>query len=152
MQEALSRLTNETAESVQRTVSVVINSHLQVLSGNWKWDLFSGAVYCSDVMCFPPDFEGTAGIIHPDDLNHVKAALPLIRDGEAVSLQFRMITTYGEVKTISGDNIACPENSPNNEFVPHQPIFEEQINKLVIQHESDFYDQRLRLVDISERL
>ena len=36
--------------------------------GDWQWNLHCDAVFCSDVMLRLPDyFEGTRGIIHPDD-------------------------------------------------------------------------------------
>ena len=59
------------------------------------------AVFCSDVMLPPPEhFVGTSGIVHPDDLQTVKEDLLF---GKRINeLKFRMITTYGEVKEISG--------------------------------------------------
>ncbi|WP_132053023.1 PAS domain S-box protein [Pseudocnuella soli] len=56
-------------------------------------------------MSFPPDFEGTKGIIHPEDKPRVVAALELLQNMGADQLDFRLITTYGEIKTLSGRNI-----------------------------------------------
>jgi len=77
-----------------------------MLSGQWDWNLASDAVYCSDVMSFPPQFEGTKGIFHPDDLNEVIKALEIMQDQAVPCLQFRLITTFGEVKLLTGHEVS----------------------------------------------
>jgi PAS domain S-box-containing protein len=71
-------------------------------SGAWQWDLQSDAVYCSDVMFpFPAVYEGTKGIIHPDDKILVQDRIATA-SSTVPFLQFRIITTYGEVKLLTG--------------------------------------------------
>ena len=85
-----------------RQVTVYINSSFLLLSGNWDWELSADAVFCSDVMFgLQLQFEGTIGLIHPDDLAALKELFsqPLTIPQ---SIAFRIITTYGEVRTLSG--------------------------------------------------
>ncbi|MBD0286483.1 MAG: PAS domain-containing protein, partial [Flavisolibacter sp.] len=110
MQHTLEKATSPSTEHTAKSVSLFVQSEYIVLSGHWQWEMNSDAVFCSDVMLsLPPQFLGTKGIIHPDDVAHVKTALALIREKETLQLQFRIITTYGEVKTITGRNIAIAE-------------------------------------------
>ena len=88
-----------------KSVSAFIHSKLILLQGNWQWNLHADAVFCSDVIVsYPPDFEGTSGIIHPDDLPLLKEKL-FIANPNPGHLVFRIITTYGEVKTLEGHDI-----------------------------------------------
>jgi PAS domain S-box-containing protein len=100
-----------------KTVTAFINSALVVLSGNWYWDLYSDAVFCSDViLSIPVAFAGTKGLIHPDDLQDLKAYLSGNRT-KNTDLQFRIITTYGEVKTLVGQNISIAENIESDSVI-----------------------------------
>ena len=104
---------NETASKTEglsgKSVTIFIGSTFILLSGNWYWDLYADAVFCSDVMLsVPAEFTGTRGIIHPDDLQGLKEHL---NGSEKIKdLQFRIITTYGEIKTLIGQNISVEEN------------------------------------------
>ncbi|MGN6402163.1 MAG: PAS domain S-box protein [Flavisolibacter sp.] len=96
---------SKTVAFSSRSVSAFIHSKLTLLQGNWRWNLHADAVFCSDVMMsYPPDFEGTSGIIHPEDLPFVKEKL-LAQNAKPGHLVFRIITTYGEVKTLEGHDI-----------------------------------------------
>jgi PAS domain S-box-containing protein len=96
---------SKTVALSSRVVSAFIQSRLILLQGNWQWDLHADAVFCSDVMVsYPPDFEGTSGIIHPEDLPLLKEKL-FVANANPERLVFRIITTYGEVKTLEGHNI-----------------------------------------------
>src|SRR4029078_7020388 len=61
--------------------------------------------FCSDViLAAPPGFEGTTGIIHPDDIIMVRQKI-LHNVDHINHIEFRIITSYGEVKNISGENV-----------------------------------------------
>src|SRR5829696_4694659 len=86
-----------------KTVKIFLHSSFYELSGNWQWEMEAGAVFCSDViLSFPADFVGAKGILHPDDTAAVKE---LVGEQTIPFLQFRIITTYGEVKTLVGENV-----------------------------------------------
>jgi len=78
---------------------------MTTLEGNWHWELQSEALYCSDVISFPADFEGTKAIIHPDDIDYVHKFLLQLQEEEMLDVTFRIFTTYGEVKEITGRSI-----------------------------------------------
>ncbi|HZF63907.1 MAG TPA: PAS domain S-box protein [Chitinophagaceae bacterium] len=104
-----------------KTVTVFVSSRELLLSGDWSWDLSATSVYCSDVMLsLPNHFEGTKGIIHPDDVSLVTAALSASEIIEA--LDFRIITSYGEVKTLSGKSLSSspPEQVNHPDLLLHK--------------------------------
>ena len=102
MQELKTSVNNITAELTGKSVTIFFEPDFITLTGRWYWDFVSDAVFCSNVMLsFPQDFGGTKGIIHPDDVERVKSKLEL---DEIRHLEFRIITTYGEVRNIVG----CP--------------------------------------------
>lgn len=93
-----------------KTVTLFMGGQLFVLGGTWQWDLQSEAVFCSEAMMgWPDDFTGTKSIIHPDDKEAVLAALE-----NPDLFQFRIITTYGEVKLLRGKGVFIqgPEVAP----------------------------------------
>ena len=93
------------AELRPRSVTVFIASKFILLSGKWFWDLYADAVFCSDViLSMPVEFPGTQSIIHPDDRESVRATV-LESSDKINHLEFRIITTYGEIKTLSGEAI-----------------------------------------------
>lgn len=106
MQEKLKRSANDNLVPEDKSVTLSIRSRTIVLNGSWSWDMHSDTVFCSDVMAFPPGFEGTKGIIHPDDLARVTKALEVMQGMEISRLDFRLITTYGEIKNITGQQIS----------------------------------------------
>lgn len=134
-----------------KSVQLFIQSRLKVLSGNWQWDMQSDTVFCSDVMfLLPTAFEGTKGIVHPDDLPQIKTALSNFAEGASHPLTFRMITTYGEVKTLTGENLTV---TTADELVAPEAVLtaEEDKNKqlqkahekLFIQTEITRYAERI---------
>lgn len=129
-----------------------MRSEQMLLQGQWQWDMQSDAVYCSDVMSFPPDFEGTKSIVHPEDAARVQRALKLVHEGETISLSFRIITTYGEVKTITGEGISInthpPLLPPEREIEP----WEAACAHRRYQQEEAHLQQRRDLADTAERL
>jgi PAS domain S-box-containing protein len=92
------------AELSVRKVILFIDPWVIECSGNWSWELNSDSVFCSDVWLDPPlDFQGTHGMIHPEDL---PAILELFPDHSAIeNLHFRIITSYGEIKILDGHGL-----------------------------------------------
>lgn len=108
MQELKTTRRVPTEEFTGRAVTIFFHPHFIVLTGKWHWDLASDAVFCSNVMLsLPMDFAGTRGIIHPDDVEMVRKKL---QAEKGIHLEFRIITTYGEVKTIVGENVHIEES------------------------------------------
>jgi hypothetical protein len=96
---------------LSRSVNLLLRSRFYLLSGDWSWDFFSDEVFCSDViLTVPPDNSGVRALIHPDDVNQLveifNHELPFTRD-----LEFRIITTYGEIKTLGGCDITITEDT-----------------------------------------
>lgn len=115
MQELKTSVNNITAELTGKSVTIFFEPDFITLTGRWYWDFVSDAVFCSNVMLsFPQDFGGTKGIIHPDDVERVKSKLEL---DEIRHLEFRIITTYGEVRNIVGERIAVYSRTPFQENV-----------------------------------
>src|SRR4051812_32972729 len=99
-------------EVAGRRVRVFLHPAFFELSGVWQWELEAEAVFCSDVMLSAPaGFVGTRGIFHPDDVAALKEKLA--GKQPVPFLQFRIITTYGEVKTLTGENISVHPNDDN---------------------------------------
>ncbi|HVF96307.1 MAG TPA: PAS domain S-box protein, partial [Flavisolibacter sp.] len=89
----------------EKVVSVFLHSCFYKLIGSWHWDMDADVVFCSDVMIsLPADFNGTKSIIHPDELEAVKEVISA-GTSKIDYCEFRIITTYGQVKTITGQGI-----------------------------------------------
>jgi PAS domain S-box-containing protein len=88
---------------MSRTVHLHVHEQLTQLTGQWRWEAGSDAVFCSDVMMpFPTSFEGTRGIIHPDDVDAISKKINGAGDGPISTLSFRIITTYGKLLLLEG--------------------------------------------------
>lgn len=112
-------------EIAVKTVDLYIDSKLITITGDWSWQLNCDAVFCSDVMAaLNQHYPGTKGIIHPDDVSNVKEGLTAIGSGDG-SLDFRIITTYGEVKLLSGNNCQLTETDPLRIWDPEKITIEE---------------------------
>lgn len=93
-------------EATGKRVQIFLRSSFYLLQGTWQWDLQSDDVFCSDVMMPPPPgFTGTRAIFHPDDVPLLHEALAL--DNGLSRLQFRIITSYGELKTLRGRDVVA---------------------------------------------
>lgn len=152
MQKALKKVTNNSAEQVNKTVTLCLRSQPVKLNGIWNWQMESDAVYCSDRMLFPDQFVGTKGIIHPDDLSKLMGALTMMEEKEVPRLDFRIITTYGEVKTISGQRVSIDDESNNVEPIPGKEPWQEVLEHIEAQKENDFLKLRNELIEYTERL
>src|SRR5438309_4546699 len=89
---------NRVSNIPPRTVYLCVDGQMSCLEGQWEWDLHSDAVYGSNTMQFPPFLNATKGLVHPEDLIHVKEQLEEGRNRSVPSMTFRLITTYGEIK------------------------------------------------------
>ncbi|RYY67625.1 MAG: PAS domain S-box protein [Chitinophagaceae bacterium] len=94
----------------QRIVHLYLHPTLLSLEGDWRWEARSEAVYGSDVIApFPAGFEGTRGILHPDDVPALRAALA----GEGpFDLSFRLISTHGAVLPLQGHTVRAVPSDP----------------------------------------
>lgn len=153
MEEALKRIASTTVEPKEKIVILCVRSQFFYLYGVWNWELNSAVVYCSDVMSFPEDVVGAKGIVHPDDLPKLTAALNVMQEKEIPRLDFRIITTYGEVKTISGQRVSfeLPEKQLT-EPVPGKEIWQEALEQIALQKENDFLQLQKELAEFSERM
>lgn len=142
---------------------LLIQSQLMLIAGSWEWPVFSERVFCSDVIGLPPQrFEGTTGIIHPDDIEGLKKALEWPDFNGPKDISFRMITSYGEVRLLMGENCCKVENNspyalypaggavnakqPENEFVKKKEDEKE------LKRGCDAFYQLREIIRISERL
>ena len=109
MQELIKKVSSYQDEIGEKSVTIFVDSKLFKLVGGWQWDMACDSIYCSDVMfSLPENFIGTKGIIHPDDVISIHKNIyfhEAIGEGDTSDLQFRIITTYGEVKVLTGKKI-----------------------------------------------
>jgi len=118
LQELKTSTTTPRRELTDRTVTIFFEPSFITLAGNWYWEFASNAVFCSNVMVsFPQDFSGTKGIIHPDDVESIKEKLEA---DNIRHLEFRIITTYGEVKNIVGESVTILSRSPFSDEAENQ--------------------------------
>ncbi|HET7896918.1 MAG TPA: PAS domain-containing protein, partial [Flavisolibacter sp.] len=141
----------ESKEPVAGSVTLCIRSQKYILNGRWTWDMQSDAVYGSDVMDFPQEFEGTKGIIHPDDAQKVNSALQLLQDCEVAAFDFRLITTYGEVRTIGGKKIRLDISGKTEEVTAEKQPWEESMQAFALRKEAEYLQQRRTIADAAER-
>ena len=150
MQELKTKEAVRVEEAAEKSVSVFLQSSFFELSGTWQWDLATDAFFCSDVMfSFPADFPGTKAIFHPDDLAIVKEALSA--NATVAGLEFRVITTYGEVKLLTGWNITVQNAGQPPVAMPDQTAksaARDQEQKAAQQH----YEILKEVAERSERL
>ncbi|HEU4633623.1 MAG TPA: PAS domain S-box protein [Flavisolibacter sp.] len=135
-----------------KIVEVFIESITYRLKGNWEWDLHCDAVFCSDVMLsMPAAFSGTGGIIHPDDLPDVKGKLVSLKGGKPVSLQFRIITTYGETKTLSASAVFLTDHGRTLSEQGAEERLLKELGLLQLQKELDHYQALNEIRNTAER-
>jgi PAS domain S-box-containing protein len=149
LQEERKKALSQTEGLESRKVTILINSRLISLSGKWDWDLHAAAVFCSDVMlALPPRFEGTLGIIHPDDASSVKEKLFLHET--ITGLCFRLITTYGEVHTLCGQDLQTEE--AGQELEPRENLLQHTIQAQEETREKQQLYLKSRSAEFGERI
>jgi PAS domain S-box-containing protein len=135
----------------EKFVYLIVNATEYEYSGNWQWDLHCDAVFCSDVMLSQPQpFEGTRGLIHPDDKAYVADRLAPPDGTEIPFLQFRIITTYGEIKTLTGKNLQASEIGPFQALPAPGPA-PQPVADLSILEENQKLTLQKRAADLAER-
>ena len=128
LQELKTSTSITTTELTVKTVIIFFEPSFITLQGRWHWDFASDAVFCSNVMAsFPEHFSGTKAIVHPDDVERVRGKLEI---DEIRHLEFRIITTYGEVKTIVGELVRVQSRTP---FSEEADIQLQQLSKTAIE-------------------
>jgi PAS domain S-box-containing protein len=109
LQELKKREVPQIDEAKAKTISVFLGAFLYKLSGDWYWELETEAVFCSDVMIsLPPNVIGTKAIFHPDDLEAIRNIVT--NKKESLFFEFRIITSYGDVKTLTGENVKVEDD------------------------------------------
>jgi PAS domain S-box-containing protein len=137
-----------TEELTARTVTIFLESNFKLLTGNWFWDMTADAVFCSDVMLsLPMQFVGVKGIIHPDDVETVKDQLSKEKN---FSLEFRIITTYGEVKTITGQRINIEKTETGFDQM-EQHFLQTTAEEMLWKKDYEFLQQLTEIYERTER-
>ncbi|HVK96180.1 MAG TPA: PAS domain-containing protein, partial [Flavisolibacter sp.] len=127
-------------EIKSKTVTFLLDSQYHIITGSWYWDMESDTAFISDVIIsLPTDFEGTKAIFHPDDVEEVKARM---KGEEVAFLDFRIITTYGEVKTVTGEHLSIEPVEPIDQLtddilqsVLKELEFKEEYSKIKLKNE-----------------
>jgi PAS domain S-box-containing protein len=147
LQELKKKIALGTEELLARKVTVFVSSNFITLSGNWTWDLYSDTIFCSDVMItLPEEFIGARALIHPEDVQSVKEILSgAVRKN--LQLDFRIITSFGEVKRIRGERISIEEDGLQLEDLQQRTV-ELANNQLAMQKD---YEHLLLVRELYER-
>jgi PAS domain S-box-containing protein len=134
----------------EKEVSLYIASTFYTFSGTWQWDGYSNTVFCSDVLFTPRQtFTGTRGIFHPDDLPKIRSTVAHAGSDE-FDLQFRIITSYGELKTISGKNIRLAASASDHNFF--DATVQQEINRVELERRLDEFGLKSNIADYAERI
>lgn len=135
----------------RRTVHFLLRSRYIGMEGTWRWPLHCDAVFCSDVMLAEPPFffEGTRGLLHPDDRAEVEQLLLRTEEDLPLALRFRIITTYGEVRTLDGEGLRAVEK----EILPvfHDSLLDQAAAEKDRQVELNLLRARLRAASLAEK-
>ncbi len=150
MQELKKQAALQTEKLTLKSVTVFIESTMLLLKGDWQWNLKSDSVFCSDViLSLPPAFEGTKAIIHPDDRSFLKEMIEE-ETGKINHLEFRIITTYGKVETLSCDAVVV-EEIKNSEHLLSLEILNKTADKLAVQKEYESLQLQKEIYERSEK-
>jgi PAS domain S-box-containing protein len=157
LQELLKKHASFTGDIDTKTVTVFVQSSLYTLAGSWQWELASDAVFCSDVMFnLPEDIIATKGIIHPDDIETLHRGIyyrDVIGEDDTSDVQFRMITSYGEVKTLTGKNIRFVKRELDSNIEnPAELLFKTTALQTSVAKEHKLLSLRTAIADFSEKI
>lgn len=144
MQELKKKSGLKTDALQRKTVTIFLQSDFFALTGTWHWDFHADAVFCSDVMLsIPMEFTGVKSIFHPDDLPKIMEQIEA--GGLIPYMEFRIITTYGEVRTITGEDVTIEEKQ---DMQPVKWVFDKEAKSLLWRKE---YGQLQLLQEIYEK-
>ncbi len=137
-----------------KSVVIFVDSKIFKCCGNWLWEMNCDSVFCSDViMPLPNSFDGTKAIIHPEDLQEVKKQIfyyEAVGDESTSDFEFRIINTYGEVRTLTGKEIKLVRNDADDVIEdplealakPSPRLSQDAVDALNFKHEVDQLLQR----------
>ena len=150
MQEKLSKEVQEREALKARKVVLVMGADMVTLSGHWNWELYSDVIYASDVMqAFPSEYIGTKGIIHPDDLPHLRELIFSLQIPKQASVDFRIITSFGQVVPVSGRGI---EVESNEVLDTGSALLNKDLRLLELEKENEKLHLEIRLAAYAERV
>jgi PAS domain S-box-containing protein len=110
-------VTTRTSDVSVKVVHFFIDAQFITAEGEWIFDLKTEELFCSDVMVAMSANEvpGTKCLLFPEDKPLVKEAINPPEDPEVnLDLEFRIITTFGEIHKVKGKGTFLI--SANNEF------------------------------------
>jgi PAS domain S-box-containing protein len=138
-----------TEKHTKKTVTVFVDTNFYVLSGKWEWQLNSDTVFCSDViLSLPPAIEGTNGIIHPDDVALLKK---ISKEKIKIDhLQFRIITSYGEVKILSCNDLLVEKAEAIEDFL-EASVLKQATDELEIKKDYEHLQLQKEIYDRAEK-
>lgn len=150
MREIVKKAAEERVSTPVKSVILFLGNAHATVHGDWDWDLQTDTIYASSVMSFSDAIEGTRSLIHPDDLHNVRSAIGLLQEGERLDLDFRIITTYGEIRQLSGTDLALTQVEIP---LPETPVsLEASLQAFAGQRELRALQVRSDLSDVAESL
>jgi PAS domain S-box-containing protein len=153
LKELLLKTLSTANETGERSLVLFIDTQIIVIKGHWNWELASDVVFCSDVILSDYKwFEGTKAIIHPEDMDHLKQHLRFIRQTGISTFRFRIITTYGEIKTLRGEDVKMHEPGPSAAADFTAELVEKEAEARLAAKETEIMLLAKKGFDLSEQL
>jgi PAS domain S-box-containing protein len=137
----------------EKSLVLFIDALLMLLKGRWNWELENNVVFCSDVILSDyKRFEGTKALIHPDDVEHLKQHLRFLKQTSVSTFEFRIITTYGEIKTLRGEDVALHEPDTEIQFHLTETLIESEAAAKEAAREVELMNFTRKGFELSERI
>lgn len=99
-----------------RRVHIYLQPRILTVTGQWQWTLQASELFCSNVFFSLAEagvLPAAQCLIHPDDVAFVQKILLKITEGELPDFSFRVITSFGEVTSLSLNGIYTFEEDNN---------------------------------------
>lgn len=137
MLETRAKAFSATNELSKRKVHFFVQSELITVEGPWQYHLQADELFCSEVMIALDTAEaaGTKCLIYPEDLPAVWKAFEDRNTSRAIDLSFRVITSFGELKTITGKGTFAVTVQQGFSQALHQQFAEQYLRQIALQHE-----------------
>jgi PAS domain S-box-containing protein len=140
-------------ETGEKSLMVFIDEQLILLKGKWDWELGNDLVFCSNVILSDyNNFQGSKTLIHPDDVEHLKQHLRFLKQTGISTFEFRVITTYGEIKTLRGEDVVMQDADATTPFELSETIIEKEIAAKEAAKEAEQVKLARRRSELSERI
>jgi PAS domain S-box-containing protein len=137
----------------EKSLVIFLDAQLIILKGKWDWELASDIVFCSDVILSDYKwFEGTKSIIHPDDVSHLEQHLRFLRQTGISNFSFRVITTYGEIKMLRGEDIVVHDAESTIQLEVAQNLIEKEAAAKESEREFELMNVARNGFELSERI